>query len=66
MNFNFCRIKKSAFRSFLSWTNTTVQMVFLGAKSVIKPCLQRVEEYKESGLIVRIELARSSWKGCSK
>ena len=53
MNFNFCRIKKSVFRAFLSWTNTTVRSVFFGEKSVIKACLQRVEEYNESGLIVR-------------
>jgi hypothetical protein len=65
MNFNFCRIKKSAFRSLSAYGDSSVLSVFLAVKSQIKPCLQRVEEYKESGLVVRIELARSSWKGCS-
>ncbi len=53
MNFNFCRIKKSVFRSLSAYGNSSVLSVFLAVKSQIKPCLQRVEEYKESGLIVR-------------
>lgn len=53
MNFNFCRIKKSAFRSLSAYGDSSVLSVFLAVKSQIKPCLQRVEEYKESGLIVR-------------
>ena len=36
-----------------AYGDSSVLSVFLAVKSQIKPCLQRVEEYKESGLIVR-------------
>jgi hypothetical protein len=53
MNFKFYLIKKFAFRSLADCSNPADMSGFLAIKTVIKTRLQRVEEYEESGLIIR-------------